>query len=279
MILNSDTSLVNTLPKLLFFSIVLLILAVALFRLIDVFYMKITKRPLYLHWYLRLKQLTQKERLFLEEQFLFYRKLKPQNKKYFEHRLIHFMHDKEFIGRDGVFIDIEKKLLISATAVMLTFGMRDYCIRILKRIIVYPDVFYSTTNQEYHKGEFNPRLGALVLSWKDFEKGYLIEDDNLNLGIHEFTHAIHLDSLKKTTQWALTFSSGIQELLYLLEDKNIRERMVSSTYFRTYAYTNQFEFLAVVLENFIESPEHFKGAFPELYYKLRDMFNFRFAGY
>ena len=251
----------------------------SIFRLIDIMYLKLTKRPMYIHFYIRKKRLSNDDKAILQNKFFFYRKLKPKNKIYFEHRVVNFIENKEFVGRDGLFVDDEKRLLIAATAVMLTFGMRDYLIRILKRVIVYPDIFYSNINKDYHKGEFNPMLGALVLSWKDFEKGFMIEDDNLNLGIHEFTHAIHLDSLKKSNLWALIFSKGLDELLFVLDDAEIKDRMVSSDYFRAYAYTNKFEFLAVVVENFIESPEQFKVSFPEIYYQLRDMFNFRFAGY
>lgn len=251
----------------------------SIFRLIDILYLKFTKRPMYIHWYLIKKKLSDGDRAILKDKFLFYQKLKEKNKVYFEHRVVNFIEKKEFIGRDGLLVDDEKRLLIAATAVMLTFGMRDYLIRILERIIVYPDVFYSNINRDYHKGEFNPMLRALVLSWKDFEKGFMIEDDNLNLGIHEFTHAIHLDSLKKTNLWSLIFSKGLEDLLFVLEDQDMKSKMIDSNYFRSYAYTNKFEFLAVVVENFIESPEQFKMSFPEIYYQLRDMFNFRFAGY
>ena len=42
----------------------------------------------------------------------------------------------------------------------------------------------------------------------------------------------------------------------------LKDQLVKSEYFRDYAYTNQFEFLAVLTENFIETPEDFKYQFP-----------------
>ncbi|WP_445958061.1 zinc-dependent peptidase [Yeosuana sp.] len=36
---------------------------------------------------------------------------------------------------------------------------------------------------------------------------------------------------------------------------------------RTYAFTNQFEFLAVIAESFLESPQQLKLKFPEGYLK------------
>jgi Mlc titration factor MtfA (ptsG expression regulator) len=51
--------------------------------------------------------------------------------------------------------------------------------------------------------------------------------------------------------------------------------LVASNYFRFYAYTNQVEFLAVILEHFFETPQVFKKEFPELYSNVRDMINFK----
>ncbi|WP_377714239.1 zinc-dependent peptidase [Pseudofulvibacter geojedonensis] len=258
--------------------LVLLVIYLGL-KLIDVIYINVFKRPLWVHFYWYKKRLNKKQQQILKEKFTFYNKLSSLNKKRFEHRVIRFVGDKEFIAREGLILDDEKKLLIAATAVMLTFGMRDYLIPIIEKVIVYPDVFYSTINQEDHKGEFNPMLRALVLSWKDFEEGFRIDDDNLNLGIHEITHAIHINSIKRTDTASVIFSDGFYELQQLLLNENVKTRIMESSYFRDYAFTNKFEFLAVVLENFIESPDEFKGQFPLVYKKIRQMFNFRFAGY
>ncbi|NQY07009.1 MAG: zinc-dependent peptidase [Flavobacteriaceae bacterium] len=262
--------------------IVIVVLAMVLFlffKIIDVLYLNTFKRPLFVHFYLKKRTLKPNRKLILVQQFSFYKKLSRKHRSYFEHRVACFIDDKEFIGRDGSFVDDEKKVLIAATAVMLTFGMRNYLLDVVEKIIIYPDVFYSTINKANHKGEFNPMVKALVFSWKDFKEGYAIEDDNLNLGIHEFTHAIHLNSLKSGDTASIIFSDGFKELQEILKLRNVRDKMIESDYFRDYAFTNQFEFLAVVVENFIESPKDFKVYFPEIYYKLRQMFNFRFAGY
>ena len=249
------------------------------FRMLDTLYVSWFKRPLWVHFYITKKRLTVSQRAILKEQFSFYNKLTELNKKRFEHRVASFLEEKEFIERDGIVLDDKKKVMLAATAIMLTFGMRDYLIPIVDRIIVYPDVFYSKINNQNHKGEFNPLLRALVFSWKDFEEGFRIEDDNLNLGIHEFTHAIHVNSLKSSDASSVIFADGFHDLEHLLLDDSVKSKIMNSTFFREYAFTNKFEFLAVVLENFIESPEDFKLQFPVIYKKIRQMFNFRFAGY
>jgi Mlc titration factor MtfA (ptsG expression regulator) len=258
----------------------LLLLIVFLFlKMLDTIYISWFKRPAWVHFYLYKKKLSKDQKIILRKNSSFYNRLSSVGKGRFEHRVICFLNDKTFIPRQNFVLNEDKELLIAATAVMLTFGMRKYKLPILEKIIVYPKEFYSTIDERYHKGEFNPRLKALVLSWKDFEEGFKIEDDNLNLGIHEFTHAIHLNSIKRTDTASVVFSDGFSELLRLLRNEDLVEDIKKSGFIRDYAFTNEFEFLAVVVENFIESPLEFKSQFPSLYKKIQQMFNFRFAGY
>ncbi|NJM80811.1 MAG: zinc-dependent peptidase [Flavobacterium sp.] len=51
-------------------------------------------------------------------------------------------------------------------------------------------------------------------------------------------------------------------------------RLLNSNYFRIYAYTNEFEFIAVILEHFFETPKQFKEEFPQLFEKVKTMINF-----
>ncbi|GAA3578654.1 zinc-dependent peptidase [Snuella lapsa] len=249
-------------------------------KLVEMAYVIKYKKPLYVHFYLYLRRLSNDQLAILKKQFSFYNKLTKKEKKYFEHRLVSFINDKDFIGRDGLTITEEMKVLIGATAVMLTFGFRDYYIGLISKIVIYPKKFYSHTNKAYHKGEFNPKLKALVLSWEDFKQGFKNGEDNLNLGIHELTHAIHINSMKERDVSSTIFSDSFKELSMLINaNEALRDAIKMSAYFRNYAYTNQFEFLAVAIENFIETPHEFKAQFPEIYMKVKQMLNFNVANY
>lgn len=191
-----------------------------------------------------------------------------------------FIKDKKFIGRENLEVTAEMRILISATAVMLTFGFRDYFIGLIDKVFIYPQQFYSLANDNYHKGEFNPRLETLVFSWEDFKKGFMIDNDNLNLGIHEFAHAMHFNSIKERDVSSTIFVDSFKEITNLLSnDEKLRERIINSEYFREYCYTNQYEFLAVIIETFIETPQEFRNQFPEIYDKTKQMLNFNFTGY
>jgi len=274
-----DSSLDNTIIVVFLIALIIMIFYFG-FKMAEMIYVIRKKKPLYNHVYIKLKRLNKKQKQVLSNNFNFYNKLNKKQRKYFEHRVASFIEDKHFIGRDGVIINDEIRTLISATAVMLTFGFRDFYIGLIDKIFVYPKAFYSLTNDDYHKGEFNPKLKTLVLSWEDFEQGYNIGDDNLNLGIHEFAHAIHLNSIKERDVSSTLFKDSFKELTTLLSNnKHLRDQLVGSRYFREYAYTNQFEFLAVLIEYFFETPIEFKNQFPKIYNKVKQMLNFNYAKY
>lgn len=248
-------------------------------KLLEMGYVLKNKKPYFVHFYTSLRKLNPQQNDILKNQFSFFNKLSEKDKTFFEHRVASFIIDKDFIGR-GVQITEEMRILVASTAVMLTFGFRDFYIGLIQKIVVYPEKFYSKTNNNYHKGEFNPKLKTLVISWADFKTGYEKPKDNINLGIHEFVHAIHLNSLNERDISSTIFTDTFEELTELLtKNQLLREELTQSHYFRNYAFTNQFEFLAVTIETFIETPQDFKLQFPEVYYKIKQMLNFDFAGY
>ncbi|MDN3492031.1 zinc-dependent peptidase [Winogradskyella bathintestinalis] len=254
-----------------------------LYRLIRIFqlsYASRNSRPLIVHRYFKLKKLNAAQRSILKNEHAFYKKLNSKQQHQFEHRVANFMHSTKFLGKQDLIITTQMKVLIAATAVMLTFGFRKYLLDLIKIVIVYPEHYYSEINEVYHKGETNPQLKAIVFSWKDFKQGYEIDNDNLNLGIHEFGHAIHLNAAISNDISSTIFNQGFSNLMSFLQNhQTVREDLIASKYFRTYAYTNHFEFFAVLLENFIETPAEFKMQFPQLYKYMRQMLNFKFAGY
>lgn len=225
------------------------------------------------------RTLSRKQIKVLSHEFHFYTLLTAKEKKRFEHRVAGFIKDKEFIGRDNLEVTDRMIVLIAAIGCMLTFGRKNYKYKLIDYVLIYPKAFYSSMNEEYHKGEFNPREKALVLSWEDFENGYRITDDNLNLGIHEFMHALQLGAKQSSDVDALRFERQFQKILRRLTDQDLKDKLDEVRYFRAYAFTNEFEFMAVLAEYFIESPKDFETHFPQLYAYQKCLLNFDFAGY
>ncbi|WP_452229790.1 MULTISPECIES: zinc-dependent peptidase [unclassified Lacinutrix] len=239
------------------------------------------KKQFFTHVYLKRNKLAIEHKAILQKEFDFYKRLSLLEKKNFEHRLNYYIENWEFIGKESK-ITNSMQVLISATAAKLTFGYRDYKIECIDKVIIYDKAYYSTMNKDMHKGEFNMAYNALVFSWEDFVKGYNIEDDNMNLGVHECIHAMHFSFLKSRSYStsAAIFLDSFQELTQLVDTNEVlKQKLTTSGYFRDYAFENQFEFVSVLVENFIETPSEFRSEFPKIYDKVKQMLNFNFPGY
>lgn len=247
---------------------------------LEMIYALFTKRPVFIHFYFFRRNLSPEQHKILEKEFVFYRRLSKKHKSYFRHRTATFIKYKKFEGKEGFVITEEVKVLISAMSTMLTFGFRNYRIPYIETFIVYPTDYYSMFSKTTNKGEFNARLKTLVLSWDNFLEGHRIEDDKLNLGIHELSHAIHFNCIKSDDINSILFVDTFNELRNTLSsDETLKTKLVNSEFIRSYAFTNDSELLAVIIETFIESPEVFRVLFPHIYDKVKQMLNFNFSGY
>jgi Mlc titration factor MtfA (ptsG expression regulator) len=260
------------------YGIVLLGFVLFLFRIFEGWFAKSFNRPLFRHYFVY-KKLIPSQVKILEDDFEFYNKLSDKHKRQFQHRVAEFLSKKKFIGRGEFIITEQIKVLIAAIACMLSFGRKNYTYTLIDFILIYPAEFYSTVNNNFHKGEFNPKERALVLSWKDFLEGFQINNDNLNVGIHEFMHAMQLEAKNSSDIDSARFTKQFQNILKQLTKQEVKDQLDKTKYFREYAFTNQYEFMAVLAEYFFESPQDFKTIFPKLYDYTKKLLNFNFAGY
>ena len=237
-------------------------------------YVSVFNKPIFVHLYFIKKKLPKYKKDFLQD-VSFYRKLTPKYQRYFEHRLVQFMRNYDFIERDGFKLTPETKVLIASSYVKLTFGMRKFTSSTFNKIIVYPSSYYSAITQQYHKGEFNPGLKLVVFSWEDFLLGEIITNDNINLGIHEFTHALTFHGKKSKDKSAKIFYRVFLEIIKFMKNPVNSSAIIESNYFRDYANTNALEFLSVIMEHFFETPVELKQKFPELYFKIERMLNYK----
>ncbi|WP_108868808.1 zinc-dependent peptidase [Aquimarina aquimarini] len=244
-------------------------------RYLESVYVKYKKRPYYIHFYPTLKKLPTHLQAFLNEND-FYKALDKKRKRYFVHRTVKFLETTKFVGREGLVVDDFMRMQIVIMITQLTFGMRHYLLEYLNTIVLYPTSFYSILNKTENLGEFSPRFKALALSWKHFQKGNLHQDKGKNLGVHEFTHAIHYNSNRNSNISSEIFYDTFLLLEQYLGDQEIRKKIVDSKLLRVYAYTDKFEFIAVLVEVFMESPQQLKKQFPQIYYYVVQMLNFRY---
>ncbi|WPP48586.1 zinc-dependent peptidase [Catalinimonas niigatensis] len=209
----------------------------------------------------------------LHQHFAYYKALNAQEKSKFIKRVQLFIGQKVFIPRMFKVVTHEMKVLIAASAVQLTFGLPEISLQHFRRIIIYPDYYYSTVTKRMHKGEVNPKAQAVVLSWKSFLQGYQITDDSYNLGLHEMAHALELENMIENNEYEFLHKETWQQ--FQQEASRIRTLIKKGEphFFRAYAATNEKEFFAIAVENFFERPMAFQHELPHLYGILVSLLN------
>jgi Mlc titration factor MtfA (ptsG expression regulator) len=201
--------------------------------------------------------------------FTYYTALSPAGREKFVDRLFTFMLNKEFKGREGLVVTEEMRVLISASAIQLTFGLNRYKLESLQIIFIFPDTFHLSARSPEYKGATTSHF--MYLSWKAFQEGYRTSDDNLNLGLHEMTHALKL-TLHLGHRFDKLFAARM-EYWEELVSKQFKKLSTTKTFLRSYSQANTEEFFAVCVEAFFESPEKFKRELPEIFQLLTFLLN------
>jgi Mlc titration factor MtfA (ptsG expression regulator) len=214
---------------------------------------------------------TQLAEQILSQKFGYYQKLLPDEKVRFLKRLCRFIEEKEFSPGGGLVVTDEMVVLISASAIQLTFGLDEFMLYNFSRIVIYPKEFYSVLGKHYHKGETN-LAGVIALSWYHFQEGYNNPSDNLNLGLHEMGHALRFDKFRND-HYDLFFSEYFEKWHTVAHDEFMRLKRNENTFFRAYGGTNINEFFSVCIEYFFESPLEFRQKHPDIYKHLSVLLN------
>ena len=201
----------------------------------------------------------------------FYQKLPAESKRRFEKKVNLFIRTKQFIPRNLSKVTDEMKALIASSAVQLTFGLPKVTLKHFDKIIVYPDDYYSVINRVHHKGEVNPRLKAIVASWRAFVEGYAGANDGINLGLHEMAHALKLENVIQNGEHHFFDHKEYEKWVALarVEMDNIRNG--GESIFREYASVDEDEFFATGMEIYFEQPHKLFDYNPELYKTLSNL--------
>ena len=195
--------------------------------------------------------------------FTYYRALNETDRKKFMLRLSEFMHSKDFTGGEGLEVTEEMKVLISASATQLMFGLNNYTLDYFSTIRIYPGIFFSKLMNVHMKGGAS-QGGVLFLSWKDFKLGYKYEHDMINLGLHELAHALKIEA-ERGEGFGMNFFASFQEFEERYEAMLVAVRNGEIPFLRKYGGTNSQEFWAVCIEHFFEAPQEFSEKLPGLY--------------
>ena len=227
----------------------------------------------FLNPFIKIPALTKKEEALIRFNLPFYNSLSSAMQRRFKRRVVRFRYRKTIVFHEEVEGRQEIVLLLSATAVMLTLGMRDYIIEAVQKIVIYPREYHSRFTRLNHYGAYNPAQKTLIFAANHLRKGFRIPNDNINLAVHEFAHALSFNLQRKFGIRTLLFRYGMYKLRGFFESDVFWSKMEHTSYFRAYGKTNIHEFFAVIMENFVETPAAFQTTFPDLYKTLKSMLN------
>jgi hypothetical protein len=119
--------------------------------------------------------------------FTYFNDLPVSSKWKFVKRVHQFRRQKKFH-----YIGLEKSeevaVLVSSSAVQVTFGLKDYELSYFKDIYILADAYHMDNDDELYIGHVAP--DGIYLSWKHFLYGYSYKEDNINVAVHEMAHAL-----------------------------------------------------------------------------------------
>ena len=200
----------------------------------------------------------------------YYRNLNHNEQRHFEERILVFISLKRFYRFDKSEVTDEMKVLIASAAIQISFGFSDgFEYEIFRNIVISDEEYMSQKTKKVHHGETNPGKSLIAFSWKRFMEGVKNPHDSLNLGLHEFAHALFLNNrsgycnrhfIQMIDEWHATVAKLLQE-------------QAIYSFFRSYAFNNRMELFAVSVEYFFETPQNFHVHLPQLYAVMCCMLN------
>ncbi len=210
------------------------------------------------------EELSEKDQLILktyaEQHNPFFRQLNGVAKIRFVKRLIHICSTKEFAIHDSLSNHLRIKAVIGSAFVQMTFGYKRYELESFHKVVVMPNIFSFKRFKKKFRG-LTTESGVIYLSWPHVDHGYQVEDDKINLAIHELAHAFKLEVMDN----AYTMSPVYAEWIQLAMDITMRMEKGEFDFFRKRAVANLDEFFAVSMEVFFEDPVGFKNTHPRLF--------------
>jgi MtfA peptidase len=204
--------------------------------------------------------------------FSYFRKLSQKAKDEFIQRTLNFLETHTVYGEEDFSPGLPAKIHVAAAATQLTFGLQDFFFAHFDTVILYPGIFRIHPEAPLMKGATAPN-GVIRISLKDFNAGYDNPSDKLNVGLHEFGHALFMEFLKSANDDETTDEAMKRDLYHYIEesDRMLAEGKHKDLFLRDYAFTNQHEFFAVSVEHFFEASNEFKEKLPELYTTLKNL--------
>lgn len=205
-------------------------------------------------------------------------------------RVKQFLHQKKFIGCDGLIVSDEMRVTIAGKASLLLLNRATDVYADLKLILLYPSAFLVPRVHNMPGGVLTHAHqtlsgeswsdGRVILAWDHVQKrGFEVDPkwyDGHDVVLHEFAHQLDsatgytngapaLGSKARYRQWSEVMEREFQQLQYAADNQ-------IPTVLDHYGATNPAEFFAVATEAYFEKAFELAAYHPELFEQLRRYF-------
>lgn len=201
----------------------------------------------------------------------YYLSLSGEQQQRFLSRTIHFLWLKEFRFHSMQEED-NISLLISAAAVQMTFGLKNYTLDYFPVIHVIRKEYILEMDKETYYGHVS--RSGIYIAWNHFIQGFEDYSDSVNVGLHEMAHAVSFDVfLGQCDNHDHAFRCRLEGFAEEGRPVFRAMRRGMSHLLDDYGATNFDEFWAVCVETFFENPAEFKARMPDLYISVAELLN------
>jgi Mlc titration factor MtfA (ptsG expression regulator) len=212
----------------------------------------------------------------LRTRVAYYNALNEEQQRRFRQLVMVFLDETRITGiRTDV--DETTRVLVAASAIIPVFNFDNWEYSRLGEVLIYPGSFdhnYQTDSDRQRDilgmvgaGHLS---GVMILSKPALLAGFDIGGDKRNVGIHEFAHLVDkadgsIDGIPPGVP-AEVARSWIQWVA-----KEMADPPKKRTHIDPYAYTNEAEYFAVLMEYFFEAPGVLQKKNPQVYEMLEKM--------
>lgn len=204
----------------------------------------------------------------------YFRRLNESSRERFVNRLATLLQHLEFESQHmDSDVSMEMKLVIASAQIQLTFGLDSYLPKSFDKIVVLPSAYRISSHDKPLIGHVDPKRSMIYLSWEDVQHGFAIEDDAINVALHEFAHWLELESRRLEVDESLLCKFEFSDWRKEAQRKLIRIRANEHVFLKDYGGRNMLELFAVCVEAFFERSSAFKVKLPKLYQPMVELLN------
>ena len=221
----------------------------------------------------------------LQNQFPLYSRLPEDLQSKLAGHIQVFLAEKDIVGRNGLEINDNIRVLIAAQACLLILNRPGNYYPSFRSILVYPETYVASSTRtegmlqitatSTRAGESWHR-GPVVLAWDHVLQGARDSRDGHNVVMHEFAHKLDEENAAMDGLPLLPTAQQYQQWSQVLNAEfNVQQQKWANgvdDVIDSYGATSPAEFFAVVTETFFEKPHQLEHHHPHLYEQFKQCY-------